>query len=424
MVINSDRAAQTEREVEESILAKLKGNAVIGQSGGPTCVINQSLVGIVREALKHEEIQGIYGAAHGVRGIMGEDLLDLRQESDATLEAVAATPAAGLGSVRMKPTADDCARLLEVFKAHDVRYFFYIGGNDSAETAHIVHEMAERDGYEMRLYHVPKTIDNDLLVTDHCPGYGTAARFVAHAILGDNLDNRSLPGIKIDVIMGRHAGFLTAASILARQHEDDGPHLIYVPETVFSTQSFLEDVAGVYERLGRCVVAVSEGVHDAQGKLVMQSSEVDSHGNVQLSGSGALGDFLAGLVRDKLADRFGKLRVRADTLGYLQRSFPGFTSQVDAEEAAEAGRAAVRAAVGETPHGSIALRRLDGSTYRCETFVTSLDSVAGNTKSLKSEFLKGDNDIDSQFVDYVSPLAGDVFQTGRLHGKRVTKRLS
>jgi len=195
----------------------------------------------------------------------------------------------------------------------------------------------------VRLFHVPKTIDNDLRVTDHCPGYGSAAKFVASAILGDNQDNRSLPGIKIDIVMGRHAGWLTAASVLARQFEDDGPHLVYVPERVFSMEGFIADVDRMYTKHGRCLVAASEGIHDADGNPIMQTKEKDSHGNVQLSGSGALGDVLAAEVKAKLGD---KLRVRADTFGYLQRSFAGVVSEVDAYEARQVGRTAVKVATG------------------------------------------------------------------------------
>jgi len=216
-----------------------RGNALIGQSGGPTCVINQSLVGLVEGAVGAGSIRNVYGAVHGIQGVLEGNLIDLGRESQETLEAVAATPCAALRSVRKKPTREECERVLGVFKAHDVRYFFYIGGNDSAETAHILNEIAVAEGYDVRLFHVPKTIDNDLRVTDHCPGYGSAATFVACAFMGDNQDNRSLPGIKLDVIMGRHAGWLTAASMLARQHEDDGPHLIYVPERVFDTARFV-----------------------------------------------------------------------------------------------------------------------------------------------------------------------------------------
>ena len=219
-----------------------RGNALIGQSGGPTVVINQSLVGIVEACLESDAVQHVYGALHGVKGILEEDLIDLGKETRETLEVVAGTPCAALRSVRKKPTREECERVLAVLRAHDVRYFFYIGGNDSAETAHILNEIAQAEDYDVRLFHVPKTIDNDLRVTDHCPGYGSAARFVASAFMGDNQDNRSLPGIKIDVVMGRHAGWLTAASVLARQHEDDGPHLVYVPERNLELDQFAADV--------------------------------------------------------------------------------------------------------------------------------------------------------------------------------------
>ena len=281
----------------------LVGNALVGQSGGPTCVINQSLVGIVEACSQSAAVRSVYGALHGIQGILDEDLIDLGAESRDNLEKVARTPCAALRSVRKKPTREECEQVLKVLQAHDVRFFFYIGGNDSAETAHILNEIAVAEGYEVRLFHVPKTIDNDLRVTDHCPGYGSAARFVAQALMGDNQDNRSLPGIKIDVVMGRHAGWLTAASVLARRFDDDGPHLVYVPERVFNVDAFIGDVERIYGRHGRCLVAVSEGIHDAGGQPILQSQEVDSHGNVQLSGSGALGDLLANTVKARLGSK-------------------------------------------------------------------------------------------------------------------------
>ncbi len=398
------------------------GNALIGQSGGPTCVINQSLVGLVETAVASDRIQNVYGAVHGIAGVLGEHLIDLGRESKETLEAVALTPCAGLRSVRKKPTREECGRVLEVLKAHDVRYFFYIGGNDSAETAHILNEIAVAESYDVRLFHVPKTIDNDLRVTDHCPGYGSAAKFVACALMGDNQDNRSLPGIKIDVIMGRHAGWLTAAGALARRYEDDGPHLIYLPETVFDVDSFLGDVDRMYSQHGRCLIAVSEGIHDAEGNPIGATSEKDSHGNVQLSGSGALGDRLAAMVKDKLGS---KLRVRADTFGYLQRSFAGFASEVDAAEAREVGRTAVRTATEtDTPHGSIVITRQgSGADYRAGFEVTELSNVAKNTRDLDPGFLKGSNDVDPSFLDYVRPLVGKLPTPGRLSDFAVPKKL-
>ncbi|HQP34136.1 MAG TPA: diphosphate--fructose-6-phosphate 1-phosphotransferase, partial [Polyangiaceae bacterium] len=227
-------------------MGKLEGKAVVAQGGGPTAVINQSLVGVVLEARKYSQITHVYGARHGVRGVLDEDFLDLSQASSHNLEMVAATPSSGLGSTRDKPDEEYCAKVFEVLRAHDVRYFFYCGGNDSADTCRIVNDNATRAGYELRVIHIPKTIDNDLLVTDHCPGYGSAAKFVVSAFAGVNLDNYALPGVYIGVVMGRHAGFLTAASVFARKYPDDGPHLIYVPERDFVQDKFLAEVERVY----------------------------------------------------------------------------------------------------------------------------------------------------------------------------------
>jgi ATP-dependent phosphofructokinase / diphosphate-dependent phosphofructokinase len=205
----------------------VKGNAVIGQSGGPTAVINQSLVGVIEELNGSRAIGRLLGAHHGVRGVVEEQFLDLKGLRQPALERLAVTPASALGSTRDKPNEEYCAKILDVFAKHHVEYFFYIGGNDSADTARIVNEMSIAAGHPLRVFHIPKTIDNDLLVTDHCPGYGSAAKFVACAMMGDDRDTASLPGIKIDVVMGRHAGWLTAASVLGRQDESDGPHLVY-----------------------------------------------------------------------------------------------------------------------------------------------------------------------------------------------------
>ena len=402
----------------------LQGAAVIGQSGGPTVVINQSLVGYVQEALQHACITRVLGARHGVQGMLDDDLVDLGAETKENLEAVAKVPAAALGSVRKKPAAADVAAMIQTFQKHSIRFFFYIGGNDSAETAHIVEQQSAAQGYEMRCFHVPKTIDNDLRVTDHCPGYGSAARFVAHAFQGDDRDNRSLLGVKINVVMGRHAGWLTAASTLGRRDEADGPHLVYLPERVFDPARFLADVKEVYGRLGRCIVAVSEGIHDAAGRPFLQvyaeqsgsalAGQTDSHGNVQLSGTGALGDALSNLVKEALPGA----RVRADTFGYLQRSFPVDASPIDASEAREVGRAAVRAAVsGDHASGSIAIRRVEGEDYRSEVFVTPLDSVAKHTKDMPEEFLAGDNGVSQAFRDYALPLTGGIQPMADLAGE-------
>ncbi len=386
---------------------------VIGQSGGPTVVINQSLVGAVLAARKRQEITGILGARHGIAGIMAEDFVDLTTQSKGQLERIAHTPAAALGSVRLKPGHAECQRVLEVFQKHDVRYFFYIGGNDSAETAHIIAEMAKAAHYAFCTVHIPKTIDNDLKVTDHCPGFASAARFVALAFMGDDKDNRALSGVKINVVMGRHAGFLTAASALACQDDDDGPHLIYLPERIFDTGRFQADVKRVYGKLGRCVIAVSEGIADAEGNPIASTGERDSHGNVQLSGTGALGDRLAGLVKDAFPGK--RVRVRADTFGYLQRSFPTIVSEVDAMEARMVGKFAVKHAVKERDNGSVAIRRLKNKPYESACFITPLYSVAREATCMRDAFINADgNHITDEWLDYVRPLVGKLPKMGRL----------
>src|SRR3954468_12872615 len=227
---------------------------LVAQGGGPTAVINQSLVGAVLEARRFAQVERVYGARHGVRGIVNEDFVDLGQETRENLEQVARTPASALGSTRDKPDAKYCEQIFEVLKAHGIGQFFYIGGNDSSDTVRIVSEQARKAGYPLRSVHIPKTIDNDLVGNDHTPGFPSAGRFVVQAFAGANLDNAALPGVYVGVVMGRHAGFLTAASALARNMEGDGPHLIYVPERTFSTEKFLADVKRVHERLGRCIV--------------------------------------------------------------------------------------------------------------------------------------------------------------------------
>jgi 6-phosphofructokinase 1 len=392
---------------------KLIGKMVIGQSGGPTAVINQSLVGAILAARTHANITGILGAHHGIAGIMKEDFIDLTTQSIEQLEQVAATPAAALGSVRLKPGKAECEKVFEVFKKNDVRYFFYVGGNDSAETAHIIAEMAKEANYDFCTVHIPKTIDNDLKVTDHCPGFASAARFVALAFMGDDRDNNALPGIKVNVVMGRSAGFLTAASALARQSESDGPHLIYLPERVFNVASFQQDVRDAVAKYGRCVIAVSEGITDADGNPISTSGERDSHGNIQLSGSGALGDTLAALVKEAFPGQ--KVRVRADTFGYLQRSFPTIISEVDAKEAREVGDFAVNHAATTGQPGSVSIRRLSSVPYASECFITPLSSVAREATEMKDEFInEAGNDVTQAWIDYVSPLVGELPKIGRL----------
>ena len=383
-------------------------------------VINQSLIGAVIEARKHPEIKGIYGSLHGIKGVLEEKMVDLRRESLANLEAVARTPSSALGSVRKKPTPEECAQMFGIMLKYDIRYFFYIGGNDSAETTHIINEDSKSVNYEFRCFHIPKTIDNDLLENDHTPGFGSAAKFVACAVMGDNLDNRALPGVKIDVVMGRHAGFLTAASALARVYPDDGPHLIYCPERPFSIKRFVKDVRHAMDKLGRCVVVVSEGVADADGTPIASKfiRETDSHGNVQLSGSGALGDLLSNEIKSQLKIS----RVRADTFGYLQRSFPAIISEVDAREARVVGVKAVQCAVTGVTDGSIAIRRKPGKQYQVFFERVLLKNVAKETRPMPSAFInKAGNDVTPAFLNYVRPIVGPMPEIGRFKGFKVPR---
>ena len=398
-----------------------KMNMVIAQSGGPSMVINESLVGAVMEARKSAKIGKILGAKHGILGILGGDYIDLRKPSAAKLQAIAETPSSALGSCRKKPDAADCRKIFEAFRKLNVGYFFYIGGNDSADAARIVAEEAEKDGYPLVVYHIPKTIDNDLRSCDHTPGFGSAARFVASAIKGDDLDNRALGGVKIDIIMGRDAGFLTAASALARENKDDGPHLIYLPEVPFTEKKFIADVKAAMKKYGRCVCAISEGIRGTDGVPMgakFAGGEKDSHGNVQMSGTGALGDALAKVLKQKADVK----RVRADTFGYLQRSFPGVASKVDQKEAFQAGQAAVRAALkaasscksGEDAaspltKGTIAIVRENGKKYKVAFAPVPIANAAKYTRSVPKEYIaKNGHDVTQAFIDYAKPIVGDL----------------
>jgi 6-phosphofructokinase len=378
---------------------------LVAQGGGPTAVINQSMVGVVLESRRFRDVERVYGARHGVRGIVNEDFVDLTQETSHNLELVANTPASALGSTRDKPDLKYCQEIFKVLQAHEIGHFFYIGGNDSSDTVRIVSEEARKAGYPLRSMHVPKTIDNDLVGNDHTPGFPSAARFVAQAFAGANLDNAALPGIYLAVVMGRHAGFLTAASALGKKFPDDGPHLIYLPERDFAIDKFLADVKAAYERYGRCVIAVSEGIHDASGAPIAaklaKDLEVDAHGNVQLSGSGALADLLCEEIKAKL----GIKRVRGDTFGYLQRSFIGCVSDVDQREAREVGEKAVQYAMWGDRDGSVAIKRT--GFYSADYELLPLSAVAGKTRVMEDDFIADSGtDVTNAFRLYLRPLLG------------------
>lgn len=403
-------------------MSVLEGKVLVAQGGGPTAVINQSLVGAVLESRKFPQVTRVYGALHGVSGIINENFLDLTEATTHNLETVAQTPSSALLSTRDKPDIAYCQKIFTVCKAHGVRYLFYIGGNDSADTCRIVNQESDKAGYELRVIHIPKTIDNDLRVTDHCPGFGSAAKFVAQAFAGVNLDNRAIPGVYIGVVMGRHAGFLTAASCLAKKYPDDGPHLIYVPERPFIKEQFLKDVGETYKKYGRCVIAASEGVVDQDGRPIAEQftgGEKDAHGNVQLSGTGALGDLLSLWVKDGLKIK----RVRADTLGYLQRSFLGCVSTVDQQEAREVGEKAAQYAIWHNLDGSVAIRRT--GDYAVEYFLTPLETVARESRAMPDEYMTPEgNNVTDAFKNYVRPLVGSMPTMERIAAPLVAKVLA
>ena len=404
-------------------MSRLEGKVLVAQGGGPTAVINQSVVGVTLEARKFPQVKAVYGAIHGVEGILKEDFIDLTRETTNNLERVAQTPSSALLSTRDKPDEEYCSRMFKVMQRHDIRYFFYVGGNDSSDTVRIINEQAEAAGYDFRAIHIPKTIDNDLVGNDHCPGFGSAARFVMQAFIGLNLDNRALSGVLVGVVMGRHAGFLAAASSLARKYFDEGPHLVYLPERPFSKDNFLADVDRIYKEHGLCTVAVSEGVEDKDGTSIAAQlageAERDAHGNVQLSGSGALGDLLAALVKKSLKIK----RVRADTFGYLQRSFLGVVSDRDAHEAREVGEIAVQYAMWDNVDGSVVIRR-PVLNYSAAYDLVPLTDVAGKTRVMPDEFINAEgNGTTTAFENYCRPLLGsNLPEPHRLRAPRVPKR--
>ena len=333
-------------------------------------------------------------------------------------------PSSALLSTRDKPDAAYCAEIFKVLKAHDVRFFFYIGGNDSSDTVRIVNEEAKQENYQFRAVHIPKTIDNDLVLSDHTPGYGSAARYVASAFAGVNLDNRALPGVYIGVVMGRHAGFLTAAAALAKKYPDDGPHLIYLPERPFSHEQFIVDVHNAYQKYGRCVVAVSEGIVDEAGSPIIttlsKTVEHDAHGNVQLSGTGALGDLLSDLVKDNLNIK----RVRSDTFGYLQRSFLGCVSDTDQREAREVAERAVQFALLHDLDGSVSIQRI--ANYAVDYRLEKLSDVARLTRLMPDTYINANgNFVTDAFIHYARPLIGSSFpEAFHLRAPAVAKLLS
>ena len=356
---------------------------VIAQGGGPTAVINQTLVGAALEARRRVPGCVVLGARHGVRGIRKGDYADLSAMPEAELMRIAATPGAALGSTRDKPDAAYCTEVLAGLRRAKATSFIYIGGNDTAGTQLILRDAA---GPGIAFTHAPKTIDNDLAESDHTPGFISAAQFVAGAFLSLDLDFRALPGIYVGIVMGRHAGFLTASAAGWQRDASEGPHLIYVPEIAFSVDRLKDDIARMFTKHGRCVVAISEGVGDEAGRPLAESLiardrlEVDAHGNTQLSG----GD-LGLVLQERLKGWFPGKRARVDTFGYLPRGYIGAISPIDQSEAFAAGACAVE--VCAQGGGSVALQ-FDGKL--CRPVRVELESVAGKTRLLPRSYLDGD----------------------------------
>lgn len=384
-------------------MKNLKGRCVFAQSGGPTTVINASIAGGLLEALENESVTGVLCAHHGIKGVLDEDFFDISLEDKAELEALKHTPASAFGSVRYKlknPAEDDTdyRRILEVFKKYDVRYFFYNGGNDSMDTCDKISKYMQKSGYDVNVIGIPKTIDNDLCGTDHCPGYGSAAKYIANSIMEINRDASIYPSPLVVVveIMGRNAGWLTAASKLASVN-GFGADLIYLPETPFSYEKFLSDVKTVVDSKKYCVVAVSEGIRFENGKYVGEDqSSTDVFGHSQLGG-------VCSILKAK-AKSLG-LKCKAVELNILQRCAAHCASDTDVEESFNAGRQAVKKAVNGETDKMIAFRRKPGETYEIEYVAEPLSSAANAEKQIPAEWITADGtNLTDDFVAYALPL--------------------
>ena len=385
---------------------KLIGACIFGQSGGPTSVINASAYGVIRAALDAEEITKVYGAAHGIRGVLDDKLYVMDEEDPKELELLLHTPSSELGSCRYKiadPEKDDTdyKRILEIFKKYNVRYFFYNGGNDSMDTCNKISRYMESVGYECRVMGVPKTIDNDLFGTDHCPGFSSAAKYIATSCMEVWHDARVYDKgmVCIIEIMGRHAGWLTAASALACEY-GAGPDLIYVPEVDFDMDKFLADVERIYKEKGNVMVAVSEGIHYADGSFVSEAktSATDGFGHAQLGGLAAM---LANIVKERTG-----AKVRGIELSLLQRCGAHLASQTDIEESFMAGKAAVENAVAGITDKMVAFERAEeDGHYVCKTKLLNLTDVANYEKKVPLEWINdAHNGVKHEFIDYALPL--------------------
>ena len=384
----------------------LKGSCIIGQSGGPTAVINASAYGVIKTALESADITNVYGAANGILGVLGDKLYDMSKEDPYELSLLMGTPSSELGSCRYKlaePEADDTdyKKILETFKKYDVRYFFYNGGNDSMDTCNKISRYMESVGYECRIMGVPKTIDNDLFGTDHCPGFGSAAKYIATSCMEVNKDARVYDTGMVTVIeiMGRHAGWLAGAAALATKF-GSGPDLVYLPEVAFDMDKFFADVERIYKANGKVLIAVSEGIHDADGNFIseVETSATDGFGHAQLGG-------LAVMLADMIQKRLGA-KVRGIELSLLQRCGSHLASKTDVDEAFLAGATAVHEALAGKSGYMVAFERdMSGGAYKCAPKLIPLNEVANFEKKVPLEWINEEgNGVTDDFIDYCLPL--------------------
>jgi len=390
------------------VMSTLKGACIFGQSGGPTSVINASAAGVIQEALNQDCITKVYGAAHGIKGILNEKLYDMGQEDPYELDLLKTTPSSALGSVRYKlkkaeEDDTDYIRMLETFKKYDIRYLFYNGGNDSMDTCNKISKYMQQSGYECRIMGVPKTIDNDLWGTDHCPGYGSAAKYIATSTMEVFHDARVYDKGMVTIleIMGRNAGWLTAASSLAA-YKGCGPDLIYLPETNFDMDSFLNEVTSIYKTNGNVIVAVSEGIRDKDGVYISEygsdlAQSKDAFGHSQLGGLAAT---LAHIVKENTG-----AKVRGIEFSLLQRCAAHIASLTDVNEAVWAGKMAVKYAVEGKSDYMVAFERTEGSEYKCEIKLIELHTVANAEKKIPLEWINEEcNGLNMNFINYALPL--------------------
>ena len=378
----------------------LKGNAIVAQSGGPTAVINNSLSGVTEEWMKETSIGTLYAGVGGIKGILEKKIINLGRQDKKIISGLRYTPGAGIHSCRYKVKEDDHEHLIAIFKELNIRYFFYNGGNDSMDTANKISKLASESGYDMRVIGIPKTVDNDLAYTDHCPGFGSAAKYLAATVRETGIDLESVSTknkITILEAMGRNAGWLTAAGILAKRRPEDAPHLVYLPEIAFRKENFLSDVENVYKDLGYVYIVVSEGIVDEKGDYVFASGHSDSFGHKQLSGAG---DALKQLIGDELG-----ISARCNTLGTAQRSAMHFASLTDANEAYMVGSEAVKAAFNGESGVMVAIKRLSDQPYSSIAELVPLEKVANVEHKVPFDWInKEGNYLNDKFITYARPL--------------------